>query len=149
MNNLRWNKIIICTDADFDGYHIRTLVITMIYSLIPTLIKEGRVYIAESPLFEINYRDKTYFAYNEKEILSKLPDKGVDIQRSKGLGENEPEMMSRTTMNPKTRRLIQIMPEDAAATAAMFDLLLGDNLAGRKDFIAENGSKYIDLTDVS
>lgn len=152
LNNLRWNKIIICTDADFDGYHIRTLVITMIYSLIPTLIKEGRVYIAESPLFEINYKDKTYFAYNEKEkgeILAKLPDKGVDIQRSKGLGENEPEMMSRTTMNPATRRLIQIMPEDAEATAAMFDLLLGDNLAGRKDFIAENGSKYIDLTDVS
>ena len=152
LSNLRWNKIIICTDADFDGYHIRTLVITMIYSLMPTLIKEGRVYIAESPLFEINYKDKTYFAYNEKEkaeILSKLPDKGVDIQRSKGLGENEPEMMSRTTMNPKTRRLIQIMPEEAEATAAMFDLLLGDNLAGRKDFIAENGSRYIDLTDVS
>ena len=152
INNLRWNKIIICTDADFDGYHIRTLVITMIYTLMPTLIKEGKVFIAESPLFEINCKDKTYFAYNEREkveILAKLPDKGVDIQRSKGLGENEPEMMSRTTMNPKTRRLIQIMPEDAAATAEMFDLLLGDNLSGRKDFIAVNGSKYIDLTDVS
>ena len=152
INNLRWNKIIICTDADFDGYHIRTLVITMIYTLMPTLIKEGKVFIAESPLFEINCKDKTYFAYNEREkveILAKLPDKGVDIQRSKGLGENEPEMMSRTTMNPKTRRLIQIMPEDAAATAEMFDVLLGDNLSGRKDFIAVNGSKYIDLTDVS
>lgn len=149
---LRWDKIIICTDADYDGYHIRTLVITMIYALIPTLIREGKVFIAESPLFEINYKKETYFAYNEKEkaeILSKLPEKGVDIQRSKGLGENEPEMMSRTTMNPQTRRLIQIMPEDAKATEEMLDLLLGDNLAGRKEFISDNGSKYIDLTEVS
>ncbi|MGN1097997.1 MAG: toprim domain-containing protein, partial [Clostridia bacterium] len=152
LSALRWNKIIICTDADFDGYHIRTLVITMIYTLLPTLIKEGKVFIAESPLFEINYKNDTYFAYDEKEkaqILSKLPDKGVDIQRSKGLGENEPEMMSRTTMNPETRRLIQVMPEDAKATAEMFELLLGDNLTGRKEYIAENGGKYIDLTDVS
>ncbi|MCH5188111.1 MAG: DNA topoisomerase [Oscillospiraceae bacterium] len=152
MANLRWSKVIICTDADFDGYHIRTLVITMLYILIPTLISEGKVYIAESPLFEITHKNKTYFAYDEREkaeILSKLPEKGVDIQRSKGLGENEPEMMSLTTMNPKTRRLIQVLPEDAEKTAAMFDLLLGDNLAGRKEFIAENGSKYIDLTEVS
>ncbi len=152
LSALRWNKIIICTDADFDGYHIRTLVLTMLYALIPTLIQEGRVFIAESPLFEITYKKDTYFAYNEREkaeILAKLPDKGVDIQRSKGLGENEPEMMSRTTMNPETRRLIQIMPEDAKATAEMLELLLGDNLAGRKEFIAENGSKYIDLTEVS
>ncbi len=152
INNLRWSKVIICTDADFDGYHIRTLVITMLYILMPTLIKEGRVYIAESPLFEINYKNQTYFAYNEREkiqILAKLPEKGVDIQRSKGLGENEPEMMSRTTMNPETRRLIQVLPEDAEKTAEMFDILLGDNLAGRKEFIAEFGSKYIDLSEIS
>ncbi len=152
LSALRWNKIIICTDADVDGYHIRTLVLTMLYTLTPTLINEGKVFIAESPLFEINHKKDTYFAYNEREkaeILAKLPDKGVDIQRSKGLGENEPEMMSRTTMNPETRRLIQVMPEDAKATADMLELLLGDNLAGRKEFIAENGSRYIDLTEVS
>ncbi len=152
MSALRWSKIIICTDADVDGYHIRTLVLTMLYILIPTLIEEGKVFIAESPLFEINYKNDTYFAYDEKEkadILAKLPEKGVDIQRSKGLGENEPEMMSRTTMNPKTRRLIQVMPEDAKETAEMLDLLLGDNLDGRKQYIAEHGGEYIDLTDVS
>lgn len=149
---LKWDKVIICTDADFDGYHIRTLVLTMLYTLMPTLISEGKVYIAESPLFEINYKKDTYFAYDEREkaeILANLPEKGVDIQRSKGLGENEPEMMSRTTMNPETRRLIKITPEDAQTTAEMFDLLLGDNISGRKEFISENGSKYIDLTDVS
>ncbi len=152
LSSLRWNKIIICTDADYDGYHIRALVITMIYALIPSLIENGKVFIAESPLFEITHKKDTYFAYNEREkaeILATLPDKGVDIQRSKGLGENEPEMMSRTTMNPETRRLIQIMPEDAKATEEMLELLLGDNLAGRKEFIAENGGKYIDMTEVS
>ena len=152
INNLRWNKIIICTDADVDGFQIRTLILTMLYRLVPSLINEGKVFIAESPLFEIVYKDTSYFAYNEKEkaeILASLPEKGVSIQRSKGLGENQPEMMWQTTMNPETRRLIKVMPEDAEKTAQVFDLLLGDNLQGRKDFIAENGKLYIDLTDVS
>jgi len=152
INNLRWNKIIICTDADVDGFQIRTLILTMLYRLVPSLINEGKVFIAESPLFEIVHKDVSYFAYNEKEkaeILSTLPEKGVSIQRSKGLGENQPEMMWQTTMNPETRRLIQVMPEEAEKTAQVFDLLLGDNLQGRKDFIAENGKLYIDLTDVS
>ena len=150
--NLRWNKIIICTDADYDGYQIRTLILTMIYRLAPTLIREGYVYIAESPLFEINTKDKTWFAYSEAEkaeILSKLGKQKFTISRSKGLGENEPEMMWMTTMNPETRRLIKVMPEDAEKTAFYFDLLLGDNLAGRKDYIAENGSQYLDLADIS
>ena len=150
--NLRWNKIIICTDADVDGYQIRTLILTMLYRLAPTLIREGYVYIAESPLFEINTKDKTYFAYTEAEkaeILSKLGKQKFTISRSKGLGENEPEMMWMTTMNPETRRLIKVMPEDAEKTALYFDLLLGDNLAGRKDYIAENGSQYLDLADIS
>ena len=150
--NLRWNKIIICTDADVDGYQIRTLILTMLYRLAPTLIREGYVYIAESPLFEINTKDKTYFAYTEAEkaeILTKLGKQKCTISRSKGLGENEPEMMWMTTMNPETRRLIKVMPEDAEKTALYFDLLLGDNLAGRKDYIAENGSQYLDLADIS
>ncbi len=150
--NLRWNKIIICTDADYDGYQIRTLILTMIYRLAPTLIREGYVYIAESPLFEINTKDKTWFAYSEAEkaeILSKLGKQKFTVARSKGLGENEPEMMWMTTMNPETRRLIKVMPEDAEKTAFYFDLLLGDNLAGRKDYIAENGSQYLDLADIS
>ena len=150
--NLRWNKITICTDADYDGYQIRSLILTMIYRLAPTLIREGYVYIAESPLFEINTKDKTWFAYSEAEkaeILSKLGKQKFTVARSKGLGENEPEMMWMTTMNPETRRLIKVMPEDAEKTAFYFDLLLGDNLAGRKDYIAENGSQYLDLADIS
>ncbi len=149
---LRWNKIVICTDADYDGYQIRTLILTMLYRLVPTLIREGYVYIAESPLFEINTKDKTWFAYSEAEkaeILSKLDGQKVTIARSKGLGENEPQMMWMTTMNPETRRLIKIMPEDAEKTSLYFDLLLGDNLSGRKDYIAENGSQYLDLADIS
>ena len=149
---LRWSKIIICTDADVDGYQIRTLILTMLYRLVPTLIREGYVYIAESPLFEITTKDKTYFAYTEREkadILKKLEGQRYAVERSKGLGENEPEMMSLTTMNPATRRLIRVMPEDAEKTAQYFDLLLGDNLSGRKDYIAENGSQYLDLADLS
>ena len=152
LNNLRWNKVVICTDADVDGFQIRTLILTMLYRLCPTLIQEGYVYIAESPLFEINSGDKTWFAYSEREkaeILKDLEGKKVKVDRSKGLGENDPDMMWLTTMNPETRRLIKVMPEDAEATAAMFDLLLGDNLQGRKDHIAENGYKFLDLADIS
>ncbi len=152
MELLRWNKIIFCTDADVDGFHIRTLLMTMIYRLAPTLIKEGKVYIAESPLYEITTKDKVYFAYTEAEkeqFIKEIGDKKFTIQRSKGLGENEPEMMSLTTMDPATRRLIKIMPDDAKKTAEMFDILLGDNLAVRRDYIVENGAKYIDDIDVS
>lgn len=151
LDNLRWSKIIICTDADVDGYQIRTLVLTMLYRLAPTLIEKGYVYIAESPLYEINVKDKTYFAFDEKEkadIMKKVEGKKYTIQRSKGLGENQPEMMWETTMNPETRRLIKVMPEDAERTQEVFELLLGDNLAGRKEHIAENGYKYIDMTDL-
>ncbi len=151
--NLRWNKVVICTDADVDGYQIRTLILTMLYRLTPTLINRGYVYIAESPLYEITYKEKTWFAYSNKEkddIVKEIgEDKKINIQRSKGLGENEPEMMWLTTMNPETRRLIKVMPEDAEATAAMFDLLEGDNLQGRKDHIAENGYKFLELADIS
>ncbi len=152
LNNLRWSKVIICTDADVDGFQIRTLILTMIYRLMPTLINAGRVFIAETPLYEITSSDMTYFAYDEKEkddILNQLGGKKYTLQRSKGLGENQPEMMNMTTMNPATRRLVQVMPDDAERTSEMFDLLLGDNLQGRKDYIAENGHLYIDMTDVS
>ena len=152
LDNLRWNKIIICTDADVDGFHIRTLILTMIYRVMPTLIKEGKVYIAETPLYEINTKDMTYFAYDENEkteILAKIGDKKYTIQRSKGLGENQPDMMNLTTMNPATRRLIKVMPDDAQKTAEMFDLLLGDNLEGRKQFISDFGYMYLDDADIS
>ena len=152
LENLRWNKIIICTDADVDGFQIRTLILTMLYRLAPTLIREGYVYIAESPLYEIASKGKTYFAYSDREkaaIVDSLGGAKADINRSKGLGENDPEMMWLTTMNPETRRLIKVMPEDAEATAHSFDLLLGDNLQGRKDHIAENGYKYLEMIDVS
>lgn len=149
---LRWNKIILCTDADVDGYQIRTLLLTMLYRLTPALIEEGKVFIAESPLYEIQTKDETYFAFTEKEkeeFSAKLKGQKMTIQRSKGLGENEPDMMNLTTMNPATRRLIRILPDEAEQTSRMFDLLLGDNLEGRKSFIAQNGSQYIDATDLS
>ncbi len=152
IDGLRWNKIVICTDADVDGYQIRTLILTMLYRLTPTLIEEGYVYIAESPLFEITAKDQTYFAYTEREkaqIIERLGDKKYAIQRSKGLGENEPDMMWLTTMNPETRRLIKVTPDLADKTLETFDLLLGDNLSGRKDYIAQNGYLYMDAADVS
>ena len=152
LDNLRWNKVVICTDADVDGFHIRTLILTMLYRLVPTLIREGYVYIAESPLYEIESKGKTYFAYSDREkaeILEKLQGSRVTISRSKGLGENDPDMMWMTTMNPETRRLIKVMPEDAERMAASFELLLGDDLSGRKDHIAEFGSRYLDMADIS
>ena len=152
LDNLRWNKVIICTDADVDGFQIRTLILTMLYRLVPTLIREGYVYIAESPLYEIESRGKTYFAYSDREkaeILDKLGGAKATISRSKGLGENDPDMMWMTTMNPATRRLIKVMPEEAEKMAEVFDLLLGDNLAGRKDHIAEVGYRYLDMADIS
>ena len=153
IDDLRWNKVIICTDADVDGFQIRTLILTMIYRLMPTLIKEGKVYIAESPLYEVRYKDETWFCYTEKEkadVLAELGNVKYTIQRSKGLGENDADMMWLTTMNPKTRRLIKIEPDySPEAVAEKFDLLLGDNLQGRKDHIAENGYMYIDLADIS
>ena len=152
INNLRWNKVIICTDADVDGFQIRTLILTMIYRLVPTLIKEGYVYIAESPLYEIESGSKTYFAYSDREkadIIESLGGAKATINRSKGLGENDPDMMWMTTMNPETRRLIKVMPEDVEVMNDMFELLLGDNLSGRKEHIAENGYLYLDMADIS
>ena len=154
LNSLRWNKIVICTDADVDGFQIRTLILTMLYRLTPTLIQQGYVYIAESPLYEITCKDMPYpfFAYSDKEKndkVAQLAGKKYEIQRSKGLGENDPEMMALTTMSPATRRLIKVMPEDVERTAQVFDLLLGDDLQGRKSHIADNGYKYLDLADIS
>lgn len=155
LDMLRWNKIIICTDADVDGFQIRTLILAMLYRLTPTLIDEGKVFIAESPLFEITYRDKkterTLFAYDEKEkakILADYPGEKLSIQRSKGLGENEPEMMWQTTMNPNSRRLIEVVADDVKATSETFDMLLGDNLQARKNHIEKNGHLYLDQLDV-
>ncbi|WP_295090557.1 toprim domain-containing protein [Ruminococcus sp.] len=152
INNFRWSKIVICTDADVDGFQIRTLILTMLYRLTPTLIEQGYVYIAESPLFEINTKDKTYFAYTEQEkqrILEMIGGKKYTIQRSKGLGENEPDMMSLTTMNPDTRRLIKVTAEDINESAEIFEMLLGDDLQGRKDYISEFGADYLELADIS
>lgn len=152
IDNFRWSKIVICTDADVDGFQIRTLILTMLYRLTPTLISEGYVYIAESPLFEINTKEKTYFAYTEQEkqrILDEIGDKKHTIQRSKGLGENEPDMMSLTTMNPDTRRLIKVTVNDIKESAEIFEMLLGDDLQGRKDYISEYGADYLELADIS
>ncbi len=152
INALRWNKVILCTDADVDGFQIRTLLLTMLYRLTPKLIEAGKIFIAESPLYEITTKSETYFAYNEAEkekFLKEIGNCAYTIQRSKGLGENEPDMMSLTTMNPKTRRLIKVMPEDARKTSEIFDVLLGDDLAGRKKYIVENGYLYMSNLDVS
>lgn len=152
INNFRWNKIVICTDADVDGFQIRTLILTMLYRLTPTLIEQGYVYIAESPLFEITTKDKTYFAYTEHEkqrILEQIGDKKHTLQRSKGLGENEPDMMNLTTMNPDTRRLIKVTADDILESAEVFEMLLGDDLQGRKDYISQYGADYLELADIS
>lgn len=152
INNFRWNKIVICTDADVDGFQIRTLILTMLYRLTPTLIEQGYVFIAESPLFEINTKEKTYFAYTEQEkqrILEQIGNKKYTLQRSKGLGENEPDMMNLTTMNPDTRRLIKVTADDIRASAEIFEMLLGDDLQGRKDYISEYGADYLELADIS
>ena len=152
MDALRWNKVILCTDADVDGFQIRTLLLTMLYRLTPTLIEEGKVFIAESPLYEITSKNDVYFAYDEIEkdkFIEQIGNEKFTIQRSKGLGENEPDMMNLTTMNPSTRRLIKVMPDDAQQTSEIFDILLGDNLQGRKDYIVEHGNEYIDNLDVS
>ncbi len=152
LSNLRWNKIVICTDADVDGYQIRTLILTMLYRLVPSLITNGFVYIAESPLYEIQSKSQTYFAYTEQEkadFLKRIGDDKFTIQRSKGLGENDPEMMWLTTMNPKSRRLIKVTPDEAKLTQEVFDMLLGDDLQGRKEYIAEHGYEYLDELDVS
>ena len=152
LEQLRWSKIILCTDADVDGFQIRTLLLTMLYRLTPMLIEKGKVFIAESPLYEINTKDNTYFAYTEQEkenFIKKIGASSYTVQRSKGLGENEADMMNLTTMNPKTRRLIKVMPDDARQTAEIFDILLGDNLLGRKEYIVKNGYLYLDDIDVS
>ena len=152
LNALRWNKVILCTDADVDGFQIRTLLLTMLYRLTPTLINEGKVFIAESPLYEITAKNDVYFAYDEAEkdkFIAEIGKEKFTIQRSKGLGENEPDMMNLTTMNPATRRLIKVMPTDTEKTAEIFDILLGDNLQGRKDYIVAHGNEYIDNLDVS
>ena len=152
LSALRWAKIIICTDADEDGFQIRTLILTMFYRLLPTLITEGRVYIAESPLYEIKVKDKSLFAYNEPEkaeIVRGLEEAGTKytLQRSKGLGENEPDMMWETTMNPEKRRLIRVSKADAEQTAYIFETLLGDDLPARKEFITAHGSEYMSDVD--
>lgn len=164
LDNLRWDKVIICTDADVDGFQIRTLVLTMIYRLMPTLIDVGKVYIAESPLYEISItktkrKGEKLFAYTDgekEEIITRLANEGLskdnddfDIKRSKGLGENQPDMMSLTTMHPATRRLIRVTPENVEKTAQVFDILLGDNINGRKEHIAQNGGLYMDMLDLS
>ena len=152
LSQLRFNKIIICTDADVDGFQIRTLILAMLYRLTPTLIEQGYVYIAETPLYEINTKSDTYFAYNESEkskILEDIDGQKYIIQRSKGLGENEPEMMSLTTMHPDTRRLVRVNPTDVEETAHIFDVLLGDDLDGRKRIIAEHGAEYLDMLDLA
>lgn len=152
INLLRWNKVIICTDADVDGFQIRTLLLTMIYRLTPDLIEAGKVFIAESPLYEITTKKNVYFAYTEKEkekFINEIGSEKFTIQRSKGLGENEPDMMNLTTMNPATRRLIEVLPDDAERTSQMFDILLGDNLSGRKQYIVDHGAEYTDSLDLS
>ncbi len=152
LDSLRWNKIVICTDGDEDGFQIRTLVLAMLYRLTPTLIQEGYVYIAESPLYEITCKEKTWFAYSDRErneIAASLEGKKFDVQRSKGLGENEPDMMWLTTMSPETRRLIKVIPEDVERTAQVFEMFLGNDLQARKDHIADEGYKYLDLADIS
>lgn len=151
LESLDWGKVIICTDADVDGFQIRTLIMTMLYRLTPSLYEAKKVFIAESPLYEITNKGETYFAYSDKEKndIAKKLEGNVHIQRSKGLGENDPEMMWKSTMSPDSRKLIEITTEDFEESVKMFDTLLGDDIQSRKQFIKDFGGKYLDQLDLS
>lgn len=146
LEKLNFNKLIICTDADVDGMQIRCLLLTLFYTLTPTLLREGKVYIAETPLYEITSGKETRFAYDESEkdqILKEWAGKKIKIQRSKGLGENNPEMMSVSTMAPETRRLIRVNYKGAEQEVRfIFNALLGEDICSRREMINDYASEF-------
>lgn len=151
IENINFSKICICTDGDEDGWQIRCLLLTMFYRLAPQLIELGYIYIADTPLYEITIgtgkNAKTAFAFSELEknsILEGLENVSYKIQRSKGLGENTPEMMWETTMSPDTRRLIRVTMSEAEEMSHTFEMLLGDDIESRRQYIADYGYEYLE-----
>ncbi len=147
-SKLRYGKIIIMTDADVDGAHIRTLLLTFFYRYMPKLIEEERIYIAQPPLYRIKAGKKTYYAYSEEEknaILKELGDVKVDIQRYKGLGEMNPQQLWETTMNPETRVLKKVFMEDAVEADRIFSILMGPNPEPRREFIQMYAKEAVNI----
>ena len=151
ISKLRYHKIILMTDADVDGAHIATLLLTFIFRFMPDLIKEGYVYLAQPPLYKLEKNRKAYYAYSDEErdsIISEIGSDGMSpIQRYKGLGEMDPEQLWDTTMNPENRILVKVTIDDARVADAIFDQLMGDNVEPRREFIQEN-AKYVTNLDV-
>jgi len=150
ISKIRYNKIIIMTDADVDGAHIRTLLLTFFYRYMRELVEKCHVYIAQPPLYKVAKSKKDYYAYSDKELEILLNEIGgknsnVNIQRYKGLGEMDSEQLWDTTMNPETRTLIQVNVEDTIAADEIFTILMGDKVEPRKDFIIENAKKVVNL----
>jgi DNA gyrase subunit B len=148
LDKLRYHKVVIMTDADVDGAHIRTLILTFFFRYMPDLVNSGHVYIAQPPLYRVKKGKTEYYAYNDKQLRSKLEevgDKGVTVSRYKGLGEMNPEQLWSTTMNPETRTLLQVTIEDAIAADEIFSILMGDEVLPRKEFIQEHAKEVVNL----
>lgn len=149
LNKLRYGRVIIMADADVDGSHIRTLLLTFFYRYMRPLVEEGHVYIAQPPLFRITKNKRHYYAYSDNErdeIMTQLQS-GYDIQRYKGLGEMDSEQLWETTMNPETRVMLQVTPSDAAQADEIFTILMGDKVEPRREFIERN-AKYVKNLDI-
>ena len=149
LNKLRYGRVIIMADADVDGSHIRTLLLTFFYRYMRPLVEEGHVYIAQPPLFRITKNKRHYYAYSDNErdeIMAQLQS-GYDIQRYKGLGEMDSEQLWETTMNPETRVMLQVTPSDAAQADEIFTILMGDKVEPRREFIERN-AKYVKNLDI-
>nr|WP_330365043.1 DNA topoisomerase (ATP-hydrolyzing) subunit B [Oribacterium sp. NK2B42] len=152
ISKLRYNKIIIMTDADVDGAHIATLMLTFIYNFMPELIKQGHVYLAQPPLFNITKNKKHYYCYSDEEyqeVLKQIGAEGADVSRFKGLGEMDTEELAETTMDPETRTLLRVnmVDDDKADLDVTFTTLMGDQVEPRREFIEEN-AKYVTNLDV-
>ncbi|HCK98890.1 MAG TPA: DNA topoisomerase IV subunit B, partial [Candidatus Marinimicrobia bacterium] len=153
IEKLRYNKIIIMTDADVDGAHIMTLLLTFFYRYMPTLVEEGHIYIAQPPLYRVYSGKKSFYAYDEDErniLVKRFEKEGkqkIDVQRYKGLGEMNPDQLWSTTMNPETRTLVKIGVEDASQADKTFSMLMGEDVEPRRNFIQKN-AKYVRNLDI-
>jgi DNA gyrase subunit B len=148
VEKLRYHKVIIMTDADIDGAHIRTLLLTFFYRHMPELLKLGHVYIAQPPLYRLKKGKKEVYAYNDEERdrgLERFGRKGVMVQRYKGLGEMNPEQLWKTTMDPERRTILKVTLEDAVEADRIFTILMGDKVEPRRKFIEENAKKVQNL----
>ena len=150
VEKIRYNRIVLMTDADVDGAHIRTLLLTFFYRYMTDLVEKGHVFIAQPPLYKVSKSKKEYYCYNDKELENKLielggKDNNTNIQRYKGLGEMNATQLWETTMDPERRTLLQVNLYDAMAADEIFTILMGDKVEPRREFIQENAKKVVNL----